>query len=461
MSSFDGKDAGPDEASSGETESEAEYKTKKAKEMFGSKTPEDFEEWAKDQFINHPGDMKLLIVVSKLLTGFDAPSATYLYIDKYFKEGPDLFQAICRVNRQNDEHEEKEFGYIVGYKQLFRNIEQSITDFTSGAFSEFDKEDVEGLLSDRFENAKRDLDTALERVEQLCEPVNAPKTTNEFFDYFVFDPRTTQPDEEEAATIASAPRREQFYNAVKILITRYSAIALDMERCGYTKEEAENIFQRVKTFDQICTAIMRRAGDLVDMKMYDQAMRQMLDDYVEAKHSKILATLEDISFLDLILDDNSDEAEKEAEEVLGGKEGVASTMTANVRRVINRKRDSNPEEYQKFSERINRLLAEYRQGVIEYKAYIIAIAQLARELNNRTTDPRLDTEAKRALYDNLGQDADFALEVFNSIKTNAKVGWRNNKVKQKKLRDHLDVLSRQHPFDVDRVMDLIKYHREF
>ena len=461
VSSFDGKDAGPDEASSGETESEAEYKPKKAKEMFGSKTPEDFEEWAKDQFINHPGDMKLLIVVSKLLTGFDAPSATYLYIDKYFKEGPDLFQAICRVNRQNDEHEEKEFGYIVDYKQLFRNIEQSITDFTSGAFSEFDKEDVEGLLSDRFENAKRDLDTALERVEQLCEPVNAPKTTNEFFDYFVFDPRTTQPDEEEAATIASAPRREQFYNAVKILITRYSAIALDMERCGYTKEEAENIFQRVKTFDQICTAIMRRAGDLVDMKMYDQAMRQMLDDYVEAKHSKILATLEDISFLDLILDDNSDEAEKEAEEVLGGKEGVASTMTANVRRVINRKRDSNPEEYQKFSERINRLLAEYRQGVIEYKAYIIAIAQLARELNNRTTDPRLDTEAKRALYDNLGQDADFALEVFNSIKTNAKVGWRNNKVKQKKLRDHLDVLSRQHPFDVDRVMDLIKYHREF
>lgn len=123
--------------------------------------------------------MKLLIVVSKLLTGFDAPSATYLYLDKKM-EGHDLFQAICRVNRTNNEYEEKEFGYIVDYKQLFKNIEDAVNDYTTGAFSDYDKEDVEGLLTDRFENAKRDLDTALERVEHLCEPVAHPKTTNEF-----------------------------------------------------------------------------------------------------------------------------------------------------------------------------------------------------------------------------------------------------------------------------------------
>lgn len=461
VSSFDGMEVGPDEASSGETESEAEYKARKAKEMFGSKTPEEFEEWAKDQFINHPADMKLLIVVSKLLTGFDAPSATYLYIDKTFKEGPDLFQAICRVNRQNDEHAGKEFGYIIDFKQLFRNIKQSITDFTGGVFSDFDKTDVEGLLTDRFETARRDLDAALERVEQLCEPVKSPKTTNEFFDYFVFDPRVTQLDEEEAATIASASLRERFYSAVKILITRYSAIALDMRRCGYTEQESESIFQRVTTYDQLCTAIMRRADDRVDMKMYDQTMRLILDDYVEAKHSKILAALEDISFLDLIMDGDSEEAEEEAEEVLGGKEGVASTMTANVRRVINRKRESNPAEYQKFSERLNRLLAEYRQGVIEYKAYLKCLAQLARELRNRTTDSRLDTEGKRALYDNLGEDADFAIEVYNTIKANAKVGFRNSGAKLQKLQVKLDELSRQHPFDVDCIMNIIKRLREF
>ncbi|MCS2958896.1 hypothetical protein NXX53_21670 [Bacteroides salyersiae] len=150
------------------------------------------------------GDMKLLIVVSKLLTGFDAPSATYLYLDKKM-EGHDLFQAICRVNRTNNEHEEKEFGYIVDYKQLFKNIEDAVNDYTTGAFSDYDKEDVEGLLTDRFENAKRDLDTALERVEHLCEPVAHPKTTNEFFDYFVFDQRSTEPDEEEGLQLSEVP----------------------------------------------------------------------------------------------------------------------------------------------------------------------------------------------------------------------------------------------------------------
>ena len=100
--------------------------------MLGDKTPEDFEEWAKYEFVNHPGSMKLLIVVDKLLTGFDAPSATYLYIDKEMRDH-NLFQAICRVNRVNGER--KDYGYIVDYKHLFENIEGAIEDYTNGAFS--------------------------------------------------------------------------------------------------------------------------------------------------------------------------------------------------------------------------------------------------------------------------------------------------------------------------------------
>lgn len=460
VSSFDGKDASPDESSSGETQSEAEYKAEMAKKMFKNRTPEEFEEWAKNQFINHPGDMKLLIVVSKLLTGFDAPTATYLYLDKKM-EGHDLFQAICRVNRTDNEHEEKEFGYIVDYKQLFKNIEDAVNDYTSGAFSDFDKEDVEGLLTDRFENAKRDLDTALERVEHLCEPVALPKTTNEFFDYFVFNQRTTLPEDEEAETIKTAPLRESFYNAVKILVTRYSAIALDMEKAGYTPEEAQEIFERVKNFDNIRNAIMRRAGDIIDMKQYDQQMRSILDTYVDAKPSRVLAMLEDFSFLDLVLDGNYEEEEAEAEEALGGKEGVASTITANVRRVVNRKRESNPEEYKKFSERINRLLAEYRQGVLDYKEYLKAIAELARELSNRTSDPRLDTPAKQSLFDNLGENVELALEVYQLIRQNAKQGFRTNEVKQGKLRKVLDKLSKTKPFNVDTILNIAIHQPEF
>jgi type I restriction enzyme R subunit len=92
-----------------------------------SKT-ETYEEWAKNLFIKEPANMKLLIVVDKLLTGFDAPPCTYLYIDKSMQDHG-LFQAICRTNRLDGE--DKDFGYIVDYKDLFKKVENAIAVYTS------------------------------------------------------------------------------------------------------------------------------------------------------------------------------------------------------------------------------------------------------------------------------------------------------------------------------------------
>ena len=110
-----------------------------------------FEDDAIYKFINTPSEMKVLIVVDRLLTGFDAPSATYLYIDKKMRDHG-LFQAICRVNRLD---KDKDFGYIIDYKDLFKNIEGAVEDYTTGAFDDFDKEDITGLLKDRLKNRKR------------------------------------------------------------------------------------------------------------------------------------------------------------------------------------------------------------------------------------------------------------------------------------------------------------------
>ncbi len=459
VSSFDGKDADPGESSSGETQSEAEYKAEKAKAMFGGKTVDEFEEWAKAEFINHPAKMKLLIVVNKLLTGFDAPTATYLYLDKKMV-GHDLFQAICRVNRPNNESAEKLYGYIVDYKQLFENINDAIEDYTKGAFSDYDKEDVEGLLNNRFEEAKKDLDAAMERVHRLCEPVKPPKKIDQFFDHFVYDQATTKPEDEQVAIFQSAPKREIFYAAVNRLVSCYSAIALDMEKAGYTSEEAKDIFEQVKNFYNIVQALMLRAGEKVDMKSYDQKMRSILDTYVEAKHSKLVEKLEDFSFIDFVEEGDDGDLE-EAEEVLGGKEGVASTIVANVRRVINRKRDSNPEEYKKFSERINRLLEEYHQKELEYKDFLHAVAEMAKELGNKTSDPRLNTAGKQALFDNLGEDIDFTISVYDTIKQNAKIGFRTNPVKQAKLYKALEKLAKEKPFDVNVILGIVIKHPEF
>lgn len=432
VSSYGGQDIGLDEVGGDETESEAEYKKRMSEIMFAGKDPEEFEEWAKNEFINHPGKMKLLIVVNKLLTGFDAPTATYLYLDKKM-EGHDLFQAICRVNRPDSDHESKEFGYIVDYKELFKNIENAVSDYTNGALKDFDKQDVQGLLNDRFEEGKRDLDAALERCRQLSEPVEMPREIDDFFNYFVFDQRTTPPEEQQAEAIKTAIRREAFYNAVHTLVRRYTALSLDMERAGYTPEEANAIFAEVKNFDNLRIAIGNRSGDIIDMKRYDHEMRSLLDNYVEARNAKVLAMLEDFSFLDLIDTPEGDAIEGEAEEILGGQEGVATTITANVRRVINRKRDSNPEEYRRFSERLNRLLEERRQGVLGYKEMLKAIAELAKELNHRNSDPRINTPGKQALYDYFNQDIDFTLSIDQLIRAKAKRGFRENETKKLKL----------------------------
>jgi type I site-specific restriction-modification system R (restriction) subunit len=132
-------------------------------------------------FIEKPAEMKLLIVVDKLLTGFDAPPATYLYIDKHMQDHG-LFQAICRVNRLDGE--DKEFGYIVDYQDLFRSLEQAITDYTSEAFENFDAEDVQGLLTNRLQKGRERLEETREKVKALCEPVDPPRDSAAYIRFF-------------------------------------------------------------------------------------------------------------------------------------------------------------------------------------------------------------------------------------------------------------------------------------
>lgn len=145
-----------DEATgAGDTEEKVKYEI--TKRMMGNKMPDQFETWAKEEFIKHPATMKLLIVVDKLLTGFDAPAATYLYIDKKMQDH-NLFQAICRVNRVDSE--EKDFGYIVDYQDLFGSIKNAIEDYTSEAFDGYEKEDVENFLTNRLIEARKGLEQA-------------------------------------------------------------------------------------------------------------------------------------------------------------------------------------------------------------------------------------------------------------------------------------------------------------
>ena len=142
---------------------------------------EDFEKEVKRRFVKEPGRMKLLIVVDKLLTGFDAPPATCLYIDKPMQDHG-LFQAICRVNRLDGE--DKEYGHVIDYRDLFRSLEQSVQDYTGEAFDGYDSEDVQGLLKDRLRQGRERLEEAREAVKALCEPVEPPRGSAAYRRYF-------------------------------------------------------------------------------------------------------------------------------------------------------------------------------------------------------------------------------------------------------------------------------------
>ena len=142
---------------------------------------EEFEKEVKKKFIDEPGQMKLLIVVDKLLTGFDAPPATYLYIDKQMRDHG-LFQAICRVNRLDGD--DKEYGYIVDYKDLFKCLEGAVR--TTPRRARWLRQGRRGGAAGRPARQRRasDLEEALEAVRALCEPVEAPKDQQAYLHYF-------------------------------------------------------------------------------------------------------------------------------------------------------------------------------------------------------------------------------------------------------------------------------------
>ncbi|SFW42388.1 type I restriction enzyme, R subunit [Prevotellaceae bacterium HUN156] len=450
---------------------EETFKNNMAKKMMGDKSAIQFEEWAKTEFVDHPGSMKLLIVVDKLLTGFDAPKATYLYIDKHM-EDHNLFQAICRVNRV--ESDQKEFGYIIDYKDLFNEIKGAVEDYTSGqytggAFSAFNSEDVAGLLKNRLEQGRKDLDEALELIEGLCQYVKQPKAADQYFDYFVFDQATTPVEEQQAASLENACKREKFYNAVLTLTNRYLAIATQMVESGYTAEEAKTIHQKVTDYDELRKAIMLRSGDSTDLKQYNAMMRQLLDQYVQAPKSNVLEKLDDFSFLDVI-DANKTEDDPDGintiidgENEVGGQPAAAETIASNVRKYIIRKRDANPDYYDKLSEKLNKILEDMKQHTQEYKEQLRKLVEILREIRGSKKEypSDINTDGKKALYDNLGEDETLALRTYLAIKENAEVGFREPGLRQKALRKAIERVEGMPADKVEMVLKIAINNPEF
>ena len=456
VTSYDASTASVKDEYQGDGETEDLTKYEIYQKMIVDQTVEQFEVWAKQEFIDYPGNMKLLIVVDKLLTGFDAPAATYLYIDKKMRDH-NLFQAICRVNRVDSE--DKDYGYIVDYQDLFGAVKSAIEDYTNGAFDGYDADDIKGLLTNRLAEARKALEEALQAVCSMCEVIH-PQTREAYFAYFVYA-ETTPIEEQQKECEANANKRETFYKLVSRLVRRYIDLANEMEAAGYTAEEATDIKKQVDYYNDVKDEIKLKSGDALDLKYYDPAMRQLIDNYVRAEDSEKLVDLADISFLDLIDIDGDKAIDSLPKKIKQNERSVAEVLAANMRKMIISERPNNPAYFDKMSELLNQLLQEQKDGKLQYKELISKLIDKLKEARSTVKakyPASIDTKGKQALYDNLGNDEVLTLRVHEIIKANARDGFRDmdgsGMKKMRALRRAVE--GGLQGFDVEKIDDIMQ-----
>jgi len=419
---------------------------------------EEFEKDVKKKFVYEPAQMKLLIVVDKLLTGFDAPSATYLYIDKNMQDHG-LFQAICRVNRLDDD---KEYGYIIDYKDLFKSLENSIDIYTSEAFDAYEQEDVAGLLENRLIKGRERLEDALETIRALIEPVEPPKGDIQFQHYFVGD--SENPDDLKD----TEPRRVALYKAVISLIRAYANIADEMIEAGFSIEDIDSIKTEVRYFENLRKEIQIASGDYIDLKQYEPAMRHLIDSYLGAEESRVLSKFDDLSLVELIVEKGKDAFDELPENIRKNKDSMAETIENNLRKVIIEESPTNPMYYEKMSILLDELIKLRKEQADKYEKYLDEIVELTRKVkkpSEKSTYPvSLTTNAKRALYDNLNQNEELANILDEKIMTTKKDSWRDNRIKTKAvkyaIKKVLDTYKIKEP-DADYILEIVKNQRDY
>lgn len=430
-----------DEATQDEAKFKNEMATQSHKDL-GVRNAEEYEVKAKRLFVNQPACMKLLIVVDKLLTGFDAPSATYLYIDKDMRDH-NLFQAICRVNRlgvdlkrdPDDENSEtifthKEFGFIVDFKHTFSNIKNAITNFNdaNGGLSGYDPEDIEGLLEDAITRNKKRLNDAKEAYDAMRSDWERQgiHTVDEVVEYFLTDFENNPAKE----------RRLLFYKITQAFVVAYHNIADYIIRAGFTQEEADCLHKSACEASSLRQRVKQASDEDFDVKMRDPQMRQLLDRYIRADEADtIIPATADFSFLDLLTSSsNTDDAARKAEEEAGSKKAAAEKITAKARLVINDWKQRDKAQGESFAVRLQTIIDEIKKETEVTVETIKQLIELIKSMNGKSATPEsLTSDFEKALWNNRSDwtklDNDAAIELILTISEYFQIkvfdGWKD------------------------------------
>ncbi|WP_276210586.1 type I restriction endonuclease subunit R [Heyndrickxia coagulans] len=406
-------------------------------------TPEKYEDAIKDEFVN--GDeLDLLIVVDKLLTGFDAPRATVLYVDKPMKEHT-LLQAIARVNRL---YEGKDYGLIIDYRGLLDKLDEAMQMYSGAGLENFDPEDLKGAIYDVI-SIIGSLRQYYSDLWQIFAPI---KNKNDREEYEVW-----LEDEE---------RREEFYGVLSNF-GRNLGIALESEKIYNTlpPEELQKYKKDFKFFQDLRKSVKLRYSDTIDHKEYEAKMQKLMDNYIAAE--EVIRITNPVDIL------NAKAFEEELER-LQSKRAKADAIRTRLTKSVHAKWDENPSYYKKFSERIQEAIQEYKDKRISEAEYLNRMKEIMNDYRrgesserypevikeNRnaqafygvTKDILSETKETAASYDTntLG---DLALKIDEIIQEHQKVDWHDNVEIHNRIAQELDDLlfdfKEKHNLDID------------
>lgn len=416
-----------------------------------NQTTKQYEDETKRRFIEEPANMKLLIVVSKLLTGFDAPSCTYIYLDNELRDH-NLFQAICRTNRLDGE--DKDYGHIVDFKELFGDVQQAIAVYSS---DELDIDQGNGgennvHLKNWLEEGKQRLDAARQALGYLCEPVSRPREIEQFIRYFCGDAANPKALDE------TEPLRVSFYKAVAVFTRAFADLAQDLAEAGYSGADIAALHQEAAFYAEMRAGIKRHAVEELDIKPYEADMRHLINTYIQADPAAELGQLGDMSLTELIIETGIHDAIARKLNQKGklSKNAVAEGIINNVRKTIIREQLTDPKFYEEMSKLLDDLIQQSREETEAYEEFLRKAEDLVKRLASKQPEAGIPAvlHGKReatVLFNNLAtipatnfryptaadERADLALKVDLAIRENAPSGWKGDHAREAQVKNAL------------------------
>ena len=314
-------------------------------------------------------------------------------------------------------------------------------------------------VGDRVAKARERLEEVREAIKALCEPVDPPRDTLDYIHYFCARDTT-----DKNALKENEPKRVALYKLTASLLRAFANLANELPQAGYTPQEIEQIKQEVEYYEKVRGEMKLASGDAIDLKMYEPAMRHLIDTYIRAEESQKISAFEDITLLQLIVERGEHGLNDLPSGISGNKEAMAETIENNLRRVIIEEMPVNPRYYEKMSELLDTLISQRQGQAQEYEQYLARIIDLARQVQNPTSGtayPKLlNTRARRALYDNLGNDEQLAITLDAKIQETKKDGWRGNKFKEREVLYAIRKIL-QDDTQANKIFELVKNQDEY